>query len=246
MNSAPGRLDVVGSNMANSLNKAVGYYQHMAKSMTANEDPQTYLRNAITAAQKSLEQHLRGYDSFDVLAFIRLAAGPWDFTGLRESESQVESSQAAQDVVALTLLGMGLPRQPLTGNNSGQPNPAEALRLAADIVTAARTLALFRGQSANQPLGILAGEFMGYELSVRGRQYESIAQEANTELLGHPTVSSVLSNVLGFTLNDVRAVREASTALMNERLFGAGTELRKPAKPAYRPIRSLSGATLIS
>lgn len=230
MNSTPGRLDVVGSNMANSLNRAVGYYQHMAKSMTANDDPQTYLRNAITAAQISLEQHLRGYDSFDALAFTRLAAGPWDFTGLRESESHVEGSQAAQDVVALTLLGMGLPRQPLTGKNSGQPNPAEALRLAADIVTAARTLALFRGQRANQPLGILAGEFMGYELSVRGRQYESIAQEVNTELLGHPTVSSVLSNVLGFTLNDVRAVREASTALMNERLFGARDRLGEASK----------------
>lgn len=76
MNSTPGRLDVVGSNMANSLNRAVGYYQHMAKSTTAKDDPQTYLRNAITAAQISLEQHLRGYDSFDALAFTRLAAGP--------------------------------------------------------------------------------------------------------------------------------------------------------------------------
>ncbi|WP_248761451.1 hypothetical protein [Pseudarthrobacter sp. SSS035] len=230
MNPAPQRLDFVGSNVANNLNKAVAYYQHMAENMTADEDPRVFMREAISAARTSLEKCLRGYDSFDALAFIRLAAGPWDFTDLRESESQIESSQAAQDVVALTLLGMGLPRQPLTGKNSGQPNPAEALGLAANIVTAARTLALFRGQRANQPLGALAGEFMGYELSVRGRQYESIAKEVNTELLGHPAVSSVINSVLGFTLDDIRAVREASTALMNERLFGARDRLGEASK----------------
>lgn len=109
MNSAPQRLDFVGCNVATNLNKAVAYYRLMAENMTDYDDPQTYLEDEIAAARTSLEESLRGYDSFDTLAFIRLATGPWDFTDLRESESQVESSQAAQDVVALTLLGMGLP-----------------------------------------------------------------------------------------------------------------------------------------
>jgi hypothetical protein len=230
MTSAPGHLNFVGSNVTQNLNKAVAYYQQMAESIAADEDPQSHLRDAIASARTSLERCLRGFDSFDALAFIRLAAGPWDFTDLRESDSQVESSQAAQDVVALTLMGMGLPRQPLTGANSGQPNPAEALGLAAEIVTAARTLALFQGQQANQPLGALAGEFVGYELSVRGRQYESIASEVNSELLGHPSVGSVMKHVLGFTLDDIRAVREASTGLMNERLFGARDRVAEASK----------------
>jgi hypothetical protein len=51
-----------------------------------------------------LEECLQGHDSFDALAFLRLTAGPWDFSEFRESESLVETSQAAQDVVALTYL----------------------------------------------------------------------------------------------------------------------------------------------
>ncbi|MEC5192676.1 hypothetical protein RCH17_002978 [Arthrobacter sp. MP_M7] len=215
------RLDIVGSNSTTSLDQAAAYYQQVAREMTDKDDPETYFGNAIANARDALEECLRGYDSFDTLAFLRFAAGPWDFTEVRESESQLENSQAAQDVVALTLLGMGLPRLPLTGENSGQPNPPKALRLAADIVTAARTRALLRGGRSLQPLGALAGEFVGYELSVRGRQYESIATELNTEHLGHPTVATITKNLLGFTLEDIRAVREASTALMNERFFGA-------------------------
>lgn len=110
MTSAPGHLNFVGSNVTSNLNKAVAYYQQMAENIAADEDPQAYLRNAIASARTSLDRCLRGFDSFDALAFIRLAAGPWDFTDIRESDSQVESSQAAQDVVALTLMGMGLPR----------------------------------------------------------------------------------------------------------------------------------------
>ncbi len=175
---------------------------------------------------------MRGYDSFDALAFLRLAVGPWDFSEVRESQTQVETSQAAQDVIALTLLGMALPRQPLTGKNTGQPNIGKALGLAADIVRAAQARALFQGRRVEQPLGPLAGEFMGYELSVRGRQYESIAQELNTELLGDPTVATVTTNTLGFTLQDIRSVREAAVALLNERLFGARDRVGEIAQSA--------------
>jgi hypothetical protein len=207
--------------MTASLTRAATYYQQLAQKASNVDDLVTYLGEAIESARVALEECLSGYDSFDALAFLRLAVGPWDFSGIRESDSQVESSQAAQDVVALTLLGMGLPRQPLSGNNSGQPNIGKALGLAADIVLASRTRALVQGKRINQPLGALAGEFLGYELSVRGRQYQSIAVELNTGLLGDSIVATVLENTLGFTIDEIRAVRDASTALLNERFFGA-------------------------
>jgi hypothetical protein len=39
---------------------------------------------------------------------------------------------------------------------------------------------------------------------------DSIAHELNTGLLGDPTVAAVVKNALGFTLYDIRAIREAS------------------------------------
>jgi len=221
VNHEQGRLEFVDTGVTSSLTRAAAYYQQLAQKASNADDVLTYLGEAIESARVALEERLRGYDSFDTLAFLRLAAGPWDFSEVRESESQVENSQAAQDVIALTLLGMGLPRQPLTGENSGQPDIGKAMSLAADIVEAAGTRALLQGQRVDQPLGALAGEFMGYELSVRGRQYESIAKELNTGLLSDPTVATVVTSTLGFTLDDIRTVREASVALLNERFFGA-------------------------
>jgi len=225
VNHEQGRLEFVGTGVTSSLTRAAAYYQQLAQKASNADDVLTYLGEAIESARVALEERLRGYDSFDTLAFLRLAAGPWDFSEVRESESQLENSQAAQDVIALTLLGMGLPRQPLTGENSGQPDIGKAMSLAADIVEAARTRALLLGRRVNQPLGALAGEFLGYELSVRGRQYDSIAKELNTGLFGDPTVATVVKDTLGFTLDDIRAVRQASVALLNERLFGARDRL---------------------
>jgi hypothetical protein len=216
-----GRLEVVGTGITDSFNRAAAYFEQLAQKASTVEDLLAHLEEAIESARAALVECLRGYDSFDTLAFLRLAVSPWDFSEVRESESLVEDSQAAQDVVALTLLAMGLPRQPLTGENSGQPEIGKAMGLAADIVTAARTRAIAQGRRINEPLGVLAGEFLGYELSVRGRQYDSVAKELNTGLLGDQTVAAIVTNAFGFTLDDIRAVREASSALLNERFFGA-------------------------
>ncbi|MPQ96475.1 hypothetical protein GB931_00770 [Modestobacter sp. I12A-02628] len=116
---------------------------------------------------------------------------------------------------------MGLPRTPLTGQNSGQPDCAEAMRLAGRIVDCCRTLAVFRGRLSKLPLASLAGEFLGYELSVRGRQYQSVAEELNSGLLKDPTVSKIMADVLGFTVDVMRLTRTASLQLFNQRFFGA-------------------------
>jgi hypothetical protein len=171
------RLTVVGTSVAASLAQAATYYQQLAKKAANVDDLLAALEEAIESGRVALEDCLRGYDSFDTLAFLRFAAGPWDFSEVPESESQIETSQAAQDVIALTLLGVGLPRHPLTGENSGQPDLGKALGLAGDIVRASQTRAVVQGRRVDQPLGALAGEFMGYELSVRGRKYASIAKE---------------------------------------------------------------------
>lgn len=214
------RVQFIGAGTDN-LGRAAEYYDSIAHAASAHCEVVSHLDHQIENARINLEQCLAGHDSFDALAFLRLALGPWDFTGLKESETLIETSLAAQDVVALAFLGMGLPRTKLTGENSGQPDIGAAIAYAAEIVRAANARAMIGGMRIKEPLGRLAGQFLAYELSVRGRQYESVAANLNTALLGDPRVQPILREVLGFTLAEVREVRAAGVALLNERFFGA-------------------------
>lgn len=218
-------LRVVGEGAAEHLLQGVEYLTGLLDDSQNLDDVIQQLDETIRAARAQIERLLTGYDSFDTLAFFRLYIGPWDLNDFRESESSVDTGQSAQDVVALTALGMGLPRLPMTGENSGQPDQDRLIALGAEIVRAASIRALLQGRLVDQPLGALAGALLGQELAVRGRQYQSIATEVNTALLGDESVRTLLSSTLGFDLQDVRAVREAAVALLNERFFGARDRL---------------------
>lgn len=214
------RTRIIGAG-GHNLARASAYYASLVGAVPPDSDVVTHLKQQIGDALRGLEAVLAGYDSFDTLSFLRTAVGPFDFTGLKESETQIETSQSVQDVIALTLLGMGLPRRPLTGINSGQPDIGAAITHAATIIRAANTLAVINGNRLDEPLGALAGEFLAYEQTVRGRQYDSIATQLNTGVLGSEAIDAILSWTLGFTLVQVRTVRGAALELLNERFFGA-------------------------
>lgn len=220
MDREPHRLQVIGAGFHN-LGPAAEYYGALAEAARDRGDVIPLIDQQIAAASESLKSCLEGYDSFDTLAFLRMLVGPWDFTGFKESETLHETSLAAQEVVALAFLAMGLPRTPLTGQNSGQPEFGVVMSHAAEILRAAEARAMIKSHRLKEALGPLAGEFLAYEISVRGRQYDSVAHEFNTALLADPIVGQVLGGVLGFTLREVRQVREAGVDLLNERFFGA-------------------------
>ena len=219
MHPKPDRVQFIGAGTENLVASA-DFYANLVQQAAPHDDIGTQLERQIDVARAKLESAIRGHDSFDALAFLRMAAGPWDFTGLKESETLIETAQVAQDVVALAFLGLGLPRTELTGENSGQIDVGTAVASAADIVRAANALAMVRGHGLKEPLGPLAGKFLAYELTVRGRQYSSVAAELNG-LLDDASVGSLVDSTLGFTVSDVRAVREAGVDLLNERFFEA-------------------------
>jgi len=219
MHPKPDRVQFIGAGTENLVASA-DFYADLVHRASRDGDIAAQLERQIDVARTRLESSIRSHDSFDALAFLRMAAGPWDFTGLRESETLIETAQVAQDLVALAFLGLGLPRTQISGENSGQIDVGSALASAADIVRAASALAMIRGHSLSEPLGSLAGRFLAYELTVRGRQYTSIATELNG-LLDDPSVGSLVERTLGFTVPEVRGVREAGIDLLNERFFGA-------------------------
>jgi len=213
------RVQFIGA-VTENLVASAGFYADLVQRASREGDIVAQLERQIGVARAKLESAIRGHDSFDALAFLRMAAGPWDFDGLKESQTLLEAAQVAQDLAALAFLGLGLPRTELTGENSGQIEVGTAMASAADIVRAASTLAMVRGHGLKAPLGPLAGEFLAYELTVRGRQYTSIATELNG-LLDDPSMGSLVERALGFTVPEVRAVRGAGVNLLNERFFGA-------------------------
>lgn len=226
---------VIGASSGEGLARAADFYGPLWAAVSESSDPIGFLDSEIATALRDLETVLGRHDSFDTLAFLRFASGPWDFGDVKESESQFENSQAAQDIVALTLVGLGLPRQPLTGENSGQPDIGKAMHLAATILRASQARAMLRSTQINQPLARLASEFMTYEISVRGRQYDSIASELNSALLGAPATDAVVRTALGFGLDEIRAVREAGAALLNERFFRARDRVGDAAASGAKP-----------
>lgn len=213
-------LQVVSEN-THGLDRAVGYWAELMRSAESPQDLIPFLRGRIVASTRELVKVLNGFDSFDTLAFLRMSTRLGDFTDWRESNSTPETSYSAPEIVAHALLGMGLPRTPLTGSFGHPPSPSELLRRAGSIMEDARCLAMTQGMLSDLPLARLAGQFKGYELSVRGRQFSSVAEDINTGLLGRPAVEAILRGTLGFIAADVRAVRVAGTDLLESRFFGA-------------------------
>lgn len=80
VNSEYGRVEVVGTGVTGSLTRAATYLQQLSQSASNVDDLLTHLGEAIASARLALEKCLHGYDSFDTLAFLRFAVGPWDFS----------------------------------------------------------------------------------------------------------------------------------------------------------------------
>jgi hypothetical protein len=228
MHPEPDRVQFIGDGTENLVASA-DFYANLVQQASRDGGVVPRLERQIDAARARLESAIRGHDSFDALAFLRMAAGPWDFTGLKESETVIETAQVAQDLVALAFLGLGLPRTQITGANSGQIDVGSTLASAADIVRAASALAMVRSHGLKEPLGSLAGKFLAYELTVRGRQYTSVATELNG-LLDDPSVAPLIERTLGFAVPEARRVREAGVDLLNERFFGARDRVGDAAK----------------
>lgn len=211
----------MGLYSAAQMRQAAEYFEDVTREASDFIELEAVLDRRIVDARTKLDKCLAGRDSFDSLAYLRMVVSPSDFSMVRESETVIASSPAAQDVVALALLDMGLPRTPLTGQLGGQLDVWKVMSLAAEIVHAAQTRAFVQGRKTVQPLAELAAEFLAYELSVRGRQFVSVASDLNTDLFGDSGTSKLLHDTLGFTVDDVRRVRESSLNLLNARFFGA-------------------------
>ena len=169
----------------------------------------------VDHAVEEIENALRGHDAFDVMSLLHRYMVPADFALWFESGSSLLDSWAAAEVVALCLLGMGLPtRDPALGVPTAQIIP-DLLSSAAVVLQLATISGVVRysqlGASGVAADGMTAMAFRlaSHETSVRGRQHQSVATAINEVVLRAPQSARTFSDELGFTYEDVLATRDA-------------------------------------
>jgi hypothetical protein len=175
-------------------------------STTAVED----LQGVVEVSVRELCGLLDGHDPFDVMAFVRQYLAPPDLSMWSESDSTVEASWACAEVIALALLGTGLPKRPATTTASTASIVPEAVRRAAHIVQLSQIEALnAMGARRDDEIGQLAAQFCSHETSVRGRQYDTIARLINTAVLEGEQSVKIWRETLAYAYADVLDVRKA-------------------------------------
>ncbi|RHA37749.1 hypothetical protein [Cellulomonas rhizosphaerae] len=183
---------------------------------SAEEDPfeAKDLAAEVHRATSELCELLSGHDALDVMSMVRQYLVPPDLALWVESSSQVIDSWACGEVVALALLGNGLPERSAPSKATAQIIPV-LLQAAARVVHLAVFASMATRADAVTTTALDAGasdvawQLRSYETTVRGRQYVSIAERINEATLRRPNADVAWRQVLGFDYSDVLAVRGA-------------------------------------
>ncbi len=159
---------------------------------------------------------LEGHDALDVMAMLRQYVMPPDLAMWAESGSTLRDSWAAAEVVALVLLGLGLPsRDPTCDERTAAVIP-QLVDNAAVIVQLATIAGVTRWSAqevlatTDAGLNTLAWRLSSHETTVRGRQYPQVAVSINDVVLRTGHTGTVFQDLLGFTYDDVLQLREAA------------------------------------
>jgi hypothetical protein len=171
--------------------------------------------DVVDHAVQQIEDLVRGHDAFDVMSMLQQYMVPPDFALWSESGSTVSDSWAAAEVVALCLLGMGLPtRDPALEVPTAQIIP-DLLTSAAVVVHLATVSGIERYSRlgatgvAAEGMTSMAFRLASHETSVRGRQHQSVATVINEAVLRTSQTERTFVTELGFTYDDVLGTRRA-------------------------------------
>lgn len=168
---------------------------------------------AVQAATARLLEDLGGHDALDVMTMLRRYMIPPDLSLWSESGSTIYDSWATAEVVALALLGLGLPQRDPACEVPTVSIVPQLVEDAAVIVQLAFLGGLVRlgwesQDSSGDDMRALAWRLASHETTVRGRQYLQVATIINDAVLRTPQTDAAFRAGLGFTYDQVLAVRE--------------------------------------
>ena len=190
-----------------------GLTAHLRPVQAGEEHDDGDLWEAVDAASDHIHALVSGHDAFDVMSVLAQYLLPPDLALWSESGSSTEDAWSSAEIVALVLLGLGLPgRAPEVTWQTAAVVPE--LLSAASVV---HELAAIRGlvrlsqvtgeKRTSEALSAMSFHLSGHETLVRGRQYTAIAERINDAVLRTALTDRVFLNELGFTYDDVLATR---------------------------------------
>ena len=192
---------------------------------------QADINNAIDSTTTKLLLLVSGHNALDIMSMIQQYLLPPDFGMLSEGSLTLDGTWACADVVALVLLGAGLPNNKSSDTNTAEIIPGCA-HLAARIIELSNYLVDLSGvkdtdkSDSGKAIVDISHKLRTYEMLVRGRQHESIALRINEAILNHTSASTTWQNTVGFTYSDILAVRETLISLVGDRFDSAIYRLR--------------------
>ncbi|WP_149205486.1 hypothetical protein [Actinotalea subterranea] len=198
------------------------------------------LDDAVDYGIAALRDLVRGHDAFDVMILLRQFVMPPDLALWMESGSSPLDSWAAAEVVALVLLGLGLPMRDPTCEVGTASIVPELVRTGATIVelTGLRGVVRLSWEREGAPateMSTLAWRLSSHETSVRGRQYRQVAAAIHENVLRTTRTDAAFRSVLNFTYDDVLAVREAVIDIGGARLDEVFEQLGEAAQTGGPP-----------
>lgn len=217
-------------------------YFGLLRPLQSGEAPNNHaLDDAVRCGVGALRDLLRGHDALDVMTMLRQYMIPPDLALWRESGSTLLDSWAAADVVALVLLGLGLPsRDPNCHGNTASIVP-RLIENAATIVQLAAITGMVELSSerdrlpSRESMSTLAWRLASHETSVRGRQYPLVAAAINERILRTAQTDAAFREFLGFTYDYVLAVREAVIDTVGNAFDAVLKELHSAAEAGGPP-----------
>lgn len=225
-----------------------GYADQVRPLRPGEEPSDDHLWATVEHAVRHIEGLIRGHDAFDVMAMLQQYMVPADLAVWSESGSSLGDAWSSAEVVALVLLGLGLPaRDPALTTKTAAIIP-ELVTSAAAVVHLASVRALVRYSqiAATEPstdgLSAIAFRLSTHETSVRGRQYQAVAERINDAVLRTPRTDDAFRYELGFTYDDVLAVREALIEIIGRAHEDAYATLARAAQAGGPPDAEAAAA----
>ncbi len=217
-------------------------YAGRLRPLEPGEEPrQDIIPAVVEHAVRQIEALVHGHDSFDVMTMLRQYLLPPDLALWSESGSTPGGSWSAAEVVALVLLGLGLPiRDPGVETPTASIVP-ELVTDAAAVVQLATVNALTRysqipaAEASAEGMTAMAFRLSSHETSVRGRQYSTVATQINDAVLRTPQTTATFRNHLGFSYDDVISVRDALIDVVGQAHERAYADLAAAAQAGGPP-----------
>jgi hypothetical protein len=176
------------------------------------------LRQAVEVETTAMLELIEDADAFDVIELMRLR----EFPPVPDPAvvAQHDGNALAVEVVAAVLLARGkrkpseVPREETRPHESIPALHERASRLG----RLGSYRHLFEGRLSSHVLAPLAAEYRSAVLSIRNLQYDSVRDEIERGLFTSPAVAPLMQELLGYSYDEMVAVREAMKSISGTRL----------------------------